>query len=63
MKMTSHAFVSRKVAGYLEKLHTKQHRNPGKLGGCPNREDNSEAVFVEDFAEIIGEDVAFDVLW
>ena len=61
--MTPHALVGRKVACYLEELHAEEHRYPGQLEGCPYGEDDGDGVFVENLAELFGEDVACHTFW
>jgi len=59
--MAAHAFVGGKVAGDLEELDAEEHCDPCELECSPDGEDDCEGVFVEDFAELFGDDGAFDV--
>jgi hypothetical protein len=62
VEVTAHALVGGEVAGYLEELHTQKHGDPCELESCPDGEDDGEGVFEEHFAEVIRENVAFNVL-
>ena len=46
----------------MKELDDEKHGDPGELKSCPYGEDDSVGVFVEDLAEIVGEDITFDVL-
>jgi hypothetical protein len=45
----------------LEELDAKEHRDPCELESGPDGEDDGEGVFVEDLAEVVGENGALDV--
>jgi hypothetical protein len=60
--MSAHALVGREITCYLEKLHAKEHRDPGQLESSPDGEHDCERILVEYFAEIIGYHGALHVL-
>lgn len=62
VQVAAHAFQSRQGSRDLQELYQEQHSYPSKLCSRPEGQDNGVRIFMQYFAEIFRQDIAFNAV-